>query len=291
MQNMDWDNLRFFLAIAKTGSATGAASALGVNYTTVTRRLAALEDDLEVPLFDREERQWALTAAGANILAAVQSISEYAGDVRRQALKETASIGGRLRVTAVSMLVERTLLPELKAFQDLYPAIEVELIATADPLSLASREADFAFRLTETPPPRSIGSRLGVVNYGIYGSKEVYQAYQSGEQVPIISLPFDHELGSVWGAAGFANATRTLRCDSVDAGFAACRLGFGAASLPCVYADQDPDLFQLMSLQGHFSQELWLLSHADLRHTPRMRVFREFVLSQFQSILPGRQDE
>lgn len=291
MHALNWNDLRYFLEVQRLGSVTKAGASLGVSYTTVSRRISVLEQAVGVPMFDRSESGWALTAAGGKILSDAQAMAEAANEIQRNAMSETHEIEGRLRITSLNLLLETLLMPEIKRFQDAHPNIELELISTLDPLSLAAREADFAFRATDNPPPTLIGTRIASMRFEIYGSKSVYEDRLAGRPVSVITRVGDgHSLPS-WITKYFENHPNVLRNNSIEVAAAAAKLGFGAARLPCFSADCDPDLYRLPEAQADREIDIWLLSHADLRRTPRMRLFRDFIqdrLTPKVDLLEGR---
>ncbi len=283
MKNLNWDDLRYFQAVAQYGSATAAGTELSVAYTTVSRRISALEESLETKLFDRSSGKWAITAAGTSILKSVEAMADYAGEVRRNAFSETHEIEGTLRITSIGPIIERLLMPILKGFQEAYPNISLELIASMDPLSLSTREADFAFRLTDAPDENLIGRQIGTFEFAAYGSKDILDAYLAGKPVPVIVNMNEspHQLPD-WVMKHLPPPPNVLRYDDNEVSLSACQHGFGVAVLPIVYAskeymDQSTQLYKLPGLEADMSLDLWMLSHAGLRQTPRMRVFRDFV--------------
>lgn len=286
MKNLNWDDLRYFQAVAQNGSATAAGATLGVAYTTVSRRISALEDTLETKLFDRSAGKWAITAAGTSILKSVEAMADYAGEVRLKAFSETHEIKGRLRITSIGPVIERLLMPLLKEFQEAYPNISLELIASMDPLSLSTREADFAFRLTDAPDENLIGRRIGTFQFAVFGTQEILEAYLAGEAIPVIVNMHEspNQLPD-WVTKQLPPPPNVLRYDDNEVCLSACQHGFGAAVLPIVYTSkeymsQSLALKRLPGLEADMSMDLWMLSHAGLRHTPRMRVFRDFIMER-----------
>ena len=291
MHGYDWNHLRHFLEVVRTGSVSAAGKKLGVSYTTVSRRITSLEHAIDTPLFDRSANDWALTAAGEKILSSVESMSDFANEVQRNALSENQEISGLLRITSFGLIIEKLLLPELKAFQNRHPDIRIELISSYSALSLTTREADIAFRATNAPPLNSIGKRIGKMVFAIYGSRQILEDHLAGKPIPTITRIGDGRTLPDWIKNGYSDTPSTLRNDSIEVAITATRLGFGAAALPCFYADSDPDLCRLPNSPVNRGTDLWMLTHSDLRRTARMRLFRDFIskrLGQKIDLLEGR---
>ena len=291
MHDFDWDDLKHFLETVKTGSVSSAGNALGVSYTTVSRRITALERDLEVSLFDRSGADWALTAAGEKILRWADAMAETAGAVRRSAISDSREVSGLLRFTTVDIVFERLLLPEIRRFTDQYPDIRLELISTDDPLSLSSREADIALRGTNDPPANVLGRKLCHIKYEIYGTPELIARQKAGKPAPVITWLGDGRTLPSWIKRDFPDATSVLRVNSVTVMIEAARAGMGFAQLACMWGDSDPGLRRVKNTHPEPGYDLWLLSHADLKRTERVRLFRDFlidVVAEKTDLIEGR---
>ena len=175
MHTLDWDDVRHFLQVVRSGSATQAAARLGINHTTVYRRIAALEDRLGKSLFERSSSGWVLTPVGERIVAFAESMAEEAHNIERQILAESHELSGLLRVTAADHCVERLVMPATRKFIQRYPQIDLEVVATADEVDLAAREADVALRGTDQPPPNLVGKRIAQIGFAIYGTQALKQ--------------------------------------------------------------------------------------------------------------------
>ena len=177
MQNINWDDLRYCLAVAREGSVTAAARKLEVNHTTVSRRISALEQELNVTLFDRSTAGWLITPVGETILGSAGHMADEVSSIRRLVQADRQELSGKLRVTAVDICIQRLLLPPLKAFARQYPDIEVELIASTEMLDLSVHDADIAFRTTNQPPPNVVGKHIADFAYTVYATPELYAQY------------------------------------------------------------------------------------------------------------------
>jgi DNA-binding transcriptional LysR family regulator len=179
MQSINWDDLRYCLAVVREGSVSAASRKLDVNHTTVSRRISALEAELRAKLFDRSTTGWLLTPFGEGILRSVEAMDEDVNAIRRQATADAQDLRGRIRVTAPDTCIQRLLLPGLKDFAVRYPEIEIELIASDTVFNLAVHEADIAFRATDDPPPNVLGTRVGTFAVAVYGTPELIVQHRS----------------------------------------------------------------------------------------------------------------
>jgi DNA-binding transcriptional LysR family regulator len=168
----EWGDLRFFLATARTGSTLGAARELGVNQTTVARRIAALETTLSVHLFDRNRDGYSLTEQGVTFLAQAQRVEAEVEALERLAAQSNRHISNVLRVTTLENFADAILAPWLAEFMDLHPDIRVEVIATERCLDLDRGEADVAIRGGEKPTDRGfIVRKLAEGRWALYCSR------------------------------------------------------------------------------------------------------------------------
>jgi DNA-binding transcriptional LysR family regulator len=294
-----WDDLRSFLAIARTGSLQGAARMLGINHSTAFRRLNALEARLGVRLFDRSARGYALTVAGEHMLASAERVENEILGLERRLLGGDVRLSGVLRVTTADTLLHGLLGPHLRAFQEAYPGIELELITGNAFFDLSKREADVALRPSRHPGDAMVGRRLGEIAVALYAARDYLAARGRRESLEQLA---GHAL--ITGDASLAHlpATRwlverapagasVLRCNSWLSQLAAARAGLGLAALPCFLADPAPELVRVLPPQPALAGELWLVTHPDLRRTARVRAFMEMLargLRRERALLEGR---
>ncbi len=287
MQNMDWDDLRFFLAAARSKTLSGAAKQLGVNQTTVTRRLESLEHELGVRLFDRTPSGIVTTQAGADILRVAERVEDDVATLERQALGRDARLSGELRVTTVDMiaLFEAEL---FESFARRYPGIALELSIGDLTRNLTRREADVAIRWTAAPPEHLVGHRVVRAEYALYGAASLLEGFPRG--TALHDYPWlawdpaaDARVTTAWMRQHVPQANIVCRFDMAVAMYAAVRAGMGVSFLPCAYADPDPALKRLRAVEPGFEIDIWLLTHPDLRSTARIRAFMEHASSYFEA--------
>jgi DNA-binding transcriptional LysR family regulator len=287
MQSMSWDDLRYCLAVASEGSLTAAARKLEVNHTTVSRRITALERELNAPLFDRSTTGWLLTPVGETIVKSAEQMAEEVHSIRRLVQADRQELSGKLRITAVDICIQRLLLPGIKAFSALYPDISIELIASEYSLDLAVHEADIAFRTTNEPPPNVVGKKIAEFANAIYSTPELYLQYRRHpESVGAISWQGDGHTLPEWLPQGFGGMAVRYRANSLNVVYDMTRNGMGFSMLPCALGDLEPALQRIPCQISKPRMGLWVLSHIDLRTTARIRIFRDFMIDWILPYVP-----
>ena len=284
----DWDDLRYFLAVARSGSVSGAATELGVNHSTVSRRINAYEKKHDVRLFERMPQGYEMTQAAENIYRYALEIEERTHIVERELFGRDTRLQGRLCITAYHSTVNDLLIASLNDFCERYPEIDLELSVTADVRDLSAREADIAIRGTPQPPDHLVGKKVADLDAAIYTS-ENYQKRQLRR--PEVILWRDEVALPEWVVQHFPDARVVLRVDDVTAMRAAVKSGLGVARLPCWVADVCPGLFRLKLDVALLGWGLWVLIHADLRSTARVRVCRDFLIDTLEKkrdLIEGR---
>ncbi|WP_339676675.1 LysR family transcriptional regulator [uncultured Zhongshania sp.] len=287
MDSINWDDIRYCLAVITEGSVTAAAKKLDVNHATVSRRISGLESVLGAPLFDRSTSGWLVTPVGEAVIHSAEQINEQILGIQRTVQVDRQELSGKLRVTALDVCIQRILMPGLKAFSARYPDINIELIASESTFNLAGHEADIAFRTTNEPPPNVLGTKIAKFAYAIYGSKNLYQRYLTGEhQISGITWMGDGHTVPPWMQKTFPGMQVRYRVNSLSIAYDLVAQEFGFALLPCGLGDADPSLTRIDSDYIEPGMDFWLLSHIDLRTTARIRIFRDFMLDAIQPYIP-----
>ncbi|MFO1379142.1 MAG: LysR family transcriptional regulator [Chitinivorax sp.] len=272
----DWDDLRFFLALAQTGSLSMAARLLAVNHSTVSRRIATLEERYGVRLFDRQPTGVMLTPAGALILEYAEEIDLKYKAVDRLIHGQDYRLSGPLSITMPHDLACFCVIPFLEEFSAEYPEIELKLLLGTSLKDLNAREADIAIRLTASPPQHLVGTKVAALRHGVYQSTQ-YSPNADGSEKVII---WNHEIEKpFWVASHFPSARVALRVDDLSSMYAAVRAGLGIARMPCYFPDaiRADDIKRRDMILPNSSWGVWILSHTDLRTTARVGAFRKFL--------------
>jgi DNA-binding transcriptional LysR family regulator len=290
-----WDDLRFFLAIARARSLTAAGKALGVSQPTVSRRLDLLEARLHVRLFDRTRQGYELTAVGMDLFETVQQVEEDLAEADRKIYGKDQDARGGLRVTCTESLLNGYLAPFLWRFLREHPGIELSVICTDAFLSLSRSDADLAIRFTQRPPETLAGRRLTAVAYAIYaaeGPRGAHLTIDNRHDWEWVGIHDDTYNRMVFGTLS-PGARLKHRVDSMAAMQSMARAGLGATLLPCYVADRDPDLRRIDPeplLDSKF--DMWILYHPDVRRVYRVRLFADFIIDLIttdQDLFEGRQ--
>lgn len=286
MQMINWDDLRYCLAVVKEGSVTAASRSLGVNHTTVSRRITALEKNLNVVLFDRSTAGWLITPVGEAALKSAEMMEEEVHNIRRSVQVDRQELSGKLRVTAVDCCIQRLLISGLKAFSQQYREIRIELIASEETFDLSVHDADIAFRSTNEPPPNVLGTRIADFAYAVYGTPDMIELYaRDPTAVSGLTWMGDGTSNPEWMKC-FEGMQVRYRANSLNIVDELARQGLGFALLPCGLGDMAPELQRIPVDYQHPRTGFWLLSHIDLRTTARIRIFRDFMLKHIEPKTP-----
>lgn len=281
---MQWDDLRVFLEVARAGSISGAAKRLGVQHSTVSRRVQALEEQLGTRLVDRKKSGYELTEAGEELQLSARKIEveilEFEG---ARGGYDTGAVG-ELRVSAINNMASTVLMPIFVRFSQANPKIELHVQVTNKFVQLAERDSDIAIRLTNTPLDTLIGTRLATVASAVYGSAAYCACLAAGE-VEVKWLGVECcGFHMSWTKDACPQANHSLYVDDTLLTLAALRAGAGLAYLPCFMADGDPQLMRFREPEPRHDLGLWLLYHRDLRRTKRVRLFTDFMKSEVERI-------
>jgi DNA-binding transcriptional LysR family regulator len=282
-----WDDLRVLLAIERAGSLASAAEILGVNKTTVLRRLDALEHDLGVALVRRSSRGVDLTEHSGPALEAARRIAEIVTDVEREIGGLDREPRGVVTVTAPVFFARSIMVGELAALREQHPKVEVHVLTTDIVLDMRGRAADIAVRNTPPNDGAFVRRRAGAIALGIYAS----HAYL--ERRPVSGVRADllnHQWIGLETAVAPADGLRWIdelappvafRATDQLATLDAARAGIGLAVLPCMIADAEATLVRLDQIQPPTAVTVWLVIQADLKDVPRVRAVSDWLLAMF----------
>ena len=294
MHRMDWDDLRFFYAIACAGSIRGAASKMRVNHSTVLRRISAFEEKIGVRLFDRLPTGYVLTPAGEEMVSSAQRIEEEVATLDRHVFGQDAQLSGNLRITIPANLSTYIMMPILASFSETYPGVELEVDISWDTRNLTKREADVAIRITNKPPEHLIGRRVIRYAKATYASLDYLSNHDPiGNPAALNWIGWDENVPFPWWVKDSDYPTTPVRHQILDpmVQIEAAKAGMGLTMLPCFMADQEPTLRRLPPGRTQTSFEIWILTHADLLNTVRVRTFTSFIaeaLTKQSDLLEGK---
>jgi len=290
---MDWDNLRYFLAVAQTGSIRGAAQKLRVNHSTVSRRIKTFEQKTGQQLFRRLQTGYVLTTSGEEMFELAANMAGQINALERQTLGRDNQLSGELRVTVPLALATHVLMPILSEFAVAHPEIDLDLMISSQELNLTNREADIAIRITNDPPENLIGRKIIRYTKSVYASQEYINTHDFNNKSSLNWIGWDDSSPGPWWAqeTDFAETPLRHKFDHEYVQIEAAKAGMGMAMLPCFMGDTEKDLVRVSPEKVLPSYEIWILTHPDLRNSARVRVFTKFVaeaLEQKRALLEGR---
>ncbi len=273
---MDWEDLRHFLALADSGSLSGAARALSVDHSTVARRIAALEAALDLRLVERQPRAVTLTADGRRLAQAGHHAAEAMMAVRRVAASASPVIAGPVSVSAPPAFTAAVLAPLIPALRQAHPALVVSLLGAVSAADLGHRQADIALRLSRPEIPGLVVRKVAPVPFAFYAAV--------GFERPAAAWAFIGADGGSralpqfrWLDDQLAGRPVVARTNDAASQAALARAGVGVALLPRFLGDRDSSLYRLPSAASCPDRELWMLVHEDLRKTPRIRAVLNYL--------------
>ena len=283
---LDWNDLRYFLAVAREGSTLAAARTLRTSQTTVARRIAALERALGIQLFEKRQAGYALTPAGEELRGKAEQVEASA-----EAFAEAASAGARdttgtVRITSEEIYALSLVSPLLRDLHEQHPEIIVEVDTTGALRDLGAGEADVALRSSSHEQPAGlVGRRLCIDDWTLYCSRDY--AERHGRPTTAAELK-RHAIVGGGGAKLWQHYQAWLKSLDLEDRVAmhhasstgllsAVRSGFGVAVLPCIVGEADPDLIRCIPPRPDHGRVLWLLTHERVRHTPRVRAVIDFL--------------
>jgi DNA-binding transcriptional LysR family regulator len=281
---MNWDDARIFLAFAREGSFGAAARRLGVQHSTISRRIHAMESDLAAPLVERSASGYTLTQTGENFRASALRMEKelLAFEAINAGQSDVAS--GDLNVSAIANMASSLLMPIFARFSEAHPDINLRVEVTNNSVRLSERDADVALRQTNTPSETLIGTRLTTVSSTVYGSvgycDDVRQGKSTERWVGVDCCDYHRD----WTREACPKADHVFCVDETSGTAAALREGLGVGYLPCFMGDSDPALARYREPDEKHELGLWFLYHRDLRNTKRVAVFRAHMHREIKNI-------
>ncbi len=281
---MNWQACQAFLAVARAGRLSVAARRLGVEHTTIARRIAALEAELDVTLFYRTRSGHSLTPSGQNALAQAEAMERAALSLAARAREGSGILAGRVRLAMAPEFASHWVVPRLTAFRDQYPGIELDLLVGTRQRDLARGEADLA---VQSPRPRQqdlIAVRIARTATALYAARSLARdaswRVTSVESLRGFSLltytaPFQLLQGAKWFQPLLTSGSVAMRTNSTHALVAAALAGAGVAVLPRFVARWHPELVRLSDDVAN--QDVWLIAHPEFRRDPKIRAAADFL--------------
>ena len=287
---IDWDHVRYFLAVARGGSVRAAAERLGVNHSTVLRRIAQLEEHLGAHMFEKLPSGYRLTNAGEEVLQFAEQMEASSNRLETRVFGRDQGVRGLLRVTLAPPLATHLLMPDFAEFARLHPEIEMEILSIGEPVNLTNREADVAIRVVyeRNALPLNLHGLKGPELFGgIYISRALLAGWRAGAPDRIRWIVISRHGIPDWAREGEVRTSEIpFRTTDAEAQIVAVRQGLGMTTLPCFVGDADPLLVRVPGTRLHKHGTLWLLTHGETRKTKRVRLFTEFASRKLASYAP-----
>ncbi|MVW62394.1 LysR family transcriptional regulator [Massilia sp. NEAU-DD11] len=280
---MDWNDLKYFLEVARGGSLTRAADVLRVSQSTVSRRIAELEARLSTRLFARHQTGYHLTDEGRELLGRAEAVEDNMLAFERGASGLSPGVSGLVRLATSDNLASDLVIPALPRFVARHPQLRLEIVTTTAAVELGRRDADLALRLVRPSHGNLKARRLGAMSYGVYGHRDYLARHPAPADDPLAGramITWDeahaHLPAAQWLAKRAPEAHVVLAVSTLRAQIAAARAGLGLAIIPD-FLVTDPDLVRVLAPGDVFSDGVWLVLHADLAASSRVRAVADFL--------------
>ena len=291
---LDWDDLRFFLALARRGSLMAAAKDLHVAQSTVGRRLASLEASLGVRLLNRTPDGYTPTQAGEGVQAHAERLEAEAVGLERSVGGRDLRMAGLVRVTCAETVATHILAPCLASLHRRYPDIMIELIPTARQLSLSMREAEVSISLKQPDQHDLVIRRIGTIAFGLYASPSYLEGREEpdfadgcpGHYLVTQSEDIEDAAQTGWLTGRAPRARVAMQTGSHEAAVAAALHGGGLACLARFRADPEAGLRRLPVPPPVPTASIWLVVHRDNRQTPRIRAAIDHMVEHIRQLAP-----
>ncbi|WP_420334163.1 LysR family transcriptional regulator [Roseibium sp.] len=290
-QKLEWSDIPYILTVCEAGSLAGAARLLGVNHSTVFRRVESVEKRLGVRLFERRRSGYVMTPAGELFLKQASVLCNGMDRIERELSGKDLRLEGPLTVTTTDSLLH-CLSPVFAAFQARHPDIELRLLSDVRALDLMQRDADIALRPTHDPPEHWIGRRLSRLSFATYAHRDYWQ--EACELAPdnlrwvLLGDDLHQSPMSRLAVRHRAKEAKVTIANTMMSVFDLVRSGTGIAAMPCYLAEGSPGLVRVHEPDASANWHLWLLAHPDVRRSARVNAFYDFAATQITEAYLGQ---
>jgi DNA-binding transcriptional LysR family regulator len=280
-----WDDLRFVLAIARSGNLAAAAASLGVNHSTMFRRLNAVENALGSKLFERHATGYRPTESGLRLIETAERMETEALALDRELTGRDTRLSGQLRVTCSETLGFKILTGEIARFRKLHPGIDIDLSVDNRVIDLSRREADVALRATRPSAGDLFGRKIADIRWGVFASAGYVKA--NGLPKRIDDLAKHAVIGwsdsapqtraAAWLLKHVPPSAISFRSSTLLNQYIAAKDGLGVALLPIYLPAGDKSVTRAFDTLNDLVTEMWIVTHRSLKDTARVRAFMEIV--------------
>lgn len=286
---LDWDSLRYFLAVARGGTTVAAAEKMRVDQSTVSRQISALERAVGAKLFDKSVSGYTLTDLGRQLVPAAERAEREVDEILFLVGQNGRRLAGAIKVTTNETVADLFLAPLLGEFAETYPDIRVEVSVSPHWVNLAAGEADVALRAARVLKGEGVVARkLSDLPWAIYCSRDYLGKHGSparGKELAKHSIvSVNGDLAAIaafqWLEANAGPAAVVVRTNSLPNVLAGVRAGLGVSALPCVTAEAERDLVRCFGPNEELGSAVWLVTRSQIREEPRIRAFNSFMAAK-----------
>ncbi|MEM1288301.1 MAG: LysR family transcriptional regulator [Pseudomonadota bacterium] len=290
-QNLEWADMPYLLSVCEAGSLAGAARTLGVNHSTVFRRIEAVEARLGVRLFERLARGYVMTPAGERFYERATLLCAGMDEIERELGGQDLRLEGPLTVTTTDSLLH-CLAPLFAQFRQMHPDVELRLLCDVQALDLMQRNADIALRPTNAPPEHWVGRNLSKLSFATYAHRDYWKLVQDKDAEDYHWVVLGDDLNQS------PMSKLTLRCkrepakstvlNTMMSVFDMVNAGFGIAAMPCYLGEKHDQLVRIHGPDDSTNWHLWLLAHPDVRRSARVNAFYDFATKNINDGILGQ---
>lgn len=290
LSHVHLSDIQVFLAVAHSGSLVTASRKLGINHSTAFRWLKRLEDQLGHKLFDRSNNHYVLSETGHAVLPIAENIANEVTSLSMMADSLDNHLVGEVKLTSVDALALGYLPSVIQRFYQQYPGITINLSSDNNFVNLSKREADIAIRPTHSPAENMVGRKAASMVFGLYASPSYIDRYGlpdmeqkgSGHLLCDYDNSLSHLYAAQWVRENMSQADVVIKLSSTMSLTEFAKSGMGVAAIPCFLADNDPGLTKLVTFDDKVASDIWMLTHPDLRHSPKIRAVLDFMFDEIR---------
>ncbi|KPA20041.1 HTH-type transcriptional regulator DmlR [Shimia sp. SK013] len=280
----DWDDLRTVLHVVRGGSLAAAGAILGVNYTTVARRVARAEAALDLILFERLADGYRPTEAGLRVAEHASGMEERELDMMRQLQGRDQRLSGRLVLTAPQLMIGPFIAPVIERFVAAHPMVDVILKANNELADLTRREADLAVRISSSPGDTLMGLRMAAQETASFAAPIWAERMATGPEAQVDWIIYEQYAQVAKEAqARFPNSRVVLTCNDMAAMIGAAVAGLGVVRMPMFLGRHTPGLVQVPALEPQSYMDIWLVGHPDVWPSAKVKTFRDMLVPEFKT--------
>ncbi len=276
-QMKSWDDLKYALAVHRQGGLSGAARELGVNHSTVSRRISALEEQMGVRLFDRFANGLTATSFGEQAIQAAEEMERRFLELDLTIAGQDMVLEGTIKVSAPQLIIKVVLADIFLEFTKTYPKISLTVIATSDAVNLHRREADVSILASNEPEETLWGRKVLSQRCMYYGSEHYLTNRPNTKILDCINFVWRGDNPADEVLEVYPDARIVAKFDDMVAVHGAVQANMGIARMPCFLGDTTKELQRVGGLTAEPYTDIWVLTHPDLQTTPRVRTFMKFV--------------